>query len=237
MDSVVASHHRFIAQTEGGNVTLVRDFDGMYRSVEDPHGQRLSAANLAHDVYGLLIDRACGERVRPRIGPAALRYLDVGCGLGYVTEAITGRLRRSGPVEAHGVDVSATAVTKAADIVRETVTFHHASLLAPDSLQPLGRFHLVTCFETLYYFEDQEIDAVIRALVCLVEPGGLIALSYHLPTRMSYGTYVQSLTDVRTRFVGCLPLWEMDFTDALSTVYDGSRFGRHLFAVLEVGHP
>ena len=234
---MVAPHHRFIAQTEDGHVTLVRDFDGMYRSVEDPHGQRLSAANLAHDVYGLLIDRMCEERVRPRVGQAALRYLDVGCGLGYVTEAMTSRLRRGGPVEAHGVDVSATAVTKAAGSVRESVTFHHASLLAPDSLHPLGRFHLVTCFETLYYFQDQEIDAVIGALVRLVEPGGLIALSYHLPARMSYGTYIQSLADVRTRFAGCLPLWEMDFTDALSTVYDGSRFGRHLFAVLEAGQP
>jgi 2-polyprenyl-3-methyl-5-hydroxy-6-metoxy-1,4-benzoquinol methylase len=232
---MVAPHHRFIAQTEDGQVTLVRDFDGMYRSIEDPHGQRLSAANLAHDVYGLLIDRTCEERVRPRIGQAALRYLDVGCGLGCVTEAMTERLRRGGPVDAHGVDVSATAVAKAAGSVREPVTFQRASLLEPHSLVSLGRFHLVTCFETLYYFQDEEIESVLAALVTLVEPGGLIALSYHLPAKMSYGTYIQSLADVRTRFAGCRSLWEMDFTDALSTVYDGSRFGRHLFAVLEAG--
>ncbi len=149
---MVAEHHRFIARAREGSVTLVRDFDGMYRAIDDPHGQRLSAANLAHQSYGQLLDGISAQCLRPSLGDAPLRYLDVGCGLGYVTKDITRLLLSRGAVEAHGIDVSATAVAKAAGDDDAAVTFQQASLLAPDSLVPLGRFHLVTCFETLYYF-------------------------------------------------------------------------------------
>ncbi len=68
----------------------------------------------------------------------------------------------------------------------------------------------------------------------LVEPSGVLAISYHLPESMGYGRYIQSLSDLRGRFAGLPPLWEMDFTDALSGIYDGSRFGRHQFTAFEV---
>ena len=233
MDRVVAEHHRFIAQSEQGTVKLVRDFDGMYRAIQDPHGQRLSATNVSHETYGLLIARACEQRLRPRLAAETLRYLDVGCGLGYVTRAIAGTLRVRGSVDAHGIDVSATAVAKAAADAGEPVSFHEASLLAPPTLARLGSFQVVTCFETLYYFQEHEVEAVIGALVGLVAPGGLLAISYHLPETMGYGRYIRSLADLRDRFAACQPLWEMDFTDALSGIYDGSRFGRHLFAIFE----
>ena len=160
---MVSRHHAYIVQQVGGHSKLIRDFDGMYRDVDDPHGQRLSAQNTAHKVYEQLIGSVHELLLGPNSTNSTLRYLDVGCGLGYYTDQIVKLLRnKEQAVDAHGIDISATAVEKARMHALQPINFCAASLLRRSDLGPLGDFDLVTCFETLYYFTDDEITDANR---------------------------------------------------------------------------
>ena len=171
--------------------------------------------------------------VSPAEPKAVVRYIDVGCGVGFVTARVAELLRSDGQeVDVRGIDVAATAASRAAESFGRQASFEVGSLLDGGLPSRLGTFDVVTCFETLYYFTDDEIRTVAERLGSLVRPGGLLALSYHLPDRMGYGNYIRSLADLRLLLPGFDPLWEMDFIDSVSVVYDGSRFGRYLFSLL-----
>jgi SAM-dependent methyltransferase len=77
------------------------DFEGMYRSFDDPWECRKNVSELRRDMSLVMLLR---ERRYPRI-------LDIGCGLGAFTERL--RVANGEPCEILGLDVSETAVAKA----------------------------------------------------------------------------------------------------------------------------
>jgi 2-polyprenyl-3-methyl-5-hydroxy-6-metoxy-1,4-benzoquinol methylase len=244
---MVTAHHSYISRKVAGQAHLIRDFEGMYRDVEDPHGQELSANNGSHQIYLQIIAQilsAAGTTASDSVpqGPrSSFRYLDVGCGLGHFTRRVDALLRNRVfsdgiSVTSAGIDVSSEAIDRAisssSSSASTPIDFGQASLLSTAEIRALGEFDLVTCFEALCYFEDEEIEEVVHGLTGLVRSGGHLVLTLHLPETMSYGRYMSSLRDIRAHFPSLEGVWEMDFTDHMSRIYDGGSFGRHLFCAM-----
>ncbi len=158
--------------------------------------------------------------------------MDIGCGLGIFTERIANMAKAifGENVKAHGVDISTNAIAKAQQ--RKGMEFKVANLLEDKDWKPFEGMNLITCFETICYFKDEEIHEVCQRISSLLAKNGLLALSYHLPDTMSFGKYVKTTDDIRKLFPDLIPLWEMDFIDSISKTYSGSTFDRHLFSIL-----
>lgn len=204
----------------------------MYRKFSDPHGQSNSAKNSSHKLYEAIIKIVCDLPLRGVHTSRCLRYLDVGCGLGLVTSQIARSL--GDRINAYGIDISETAIEKAKKI-DGGISFLSGSILDQRFIDRLGSFDLATCFETLYYFKEEEIMDVQENLSRLVATGGYLVITYHLPDVMTYGRYIQNLDDIESLFTNFQMIWSMDFNDRASIIYNGESFGRHLFAILQRG--
>lgn len=94
------------------------------------------------------------DEIVHRLRPASA--LDVGCAMGFLVEALHAR-----GVDAHGIDVSETAVGEAHESVADRVRV--GSLLDPVE----GTFDLVTCIEVLEHLPAAETDAAVARLTSL----------------------------------------------------------------------
>jgi SAM-dependent methyltransferase len=110
---------------------------------------------------------AVGRYLREKSKGRPLRILEVGCGLGYFTYALS----RAG-FDATGVDISRVAVGKARR--RYGDRFVCADLLSSGD-DGLGRFDVVVCTEMIEHVEDPR--AVLRAMRELLEDDGELVLT------------------------------------------------------------
>lgn len=78
---MVKSHHEYIYNED--REEFIREFDEMYKNFDDPHGQMLSSQNYAHTTYLYHIN----EIILPMFNKE-IKWLDVGCGLGFFTDRI-----------------------------------------------------------------------------------------------------------------------------------------------------
>lgn len=164
------------------------DFEGMYRDFDDPWDCRKNVSELRRDISLMMLLR--GRRFS--------RILDVGCGLGAFTE----RLRvANGVVESIvGVDVSATAVSKARE------QFPQCRFEALDvTKDPLPRtqfgWDLVLMSEVLWYVLPQlrELFAGIHAALA---PDGMLFIQQFFPDSQRFGLeYLRSPAELRERYL------------------------------------
>lgn len=225
------NHNQFLFEIADGSFRFKRDFDGMYANCPDPHGQRESAENLSHDVYLAALARIARDRFDPK---SALRSLDIGCGLAHFTRRLRAVLSAAFPsIQSYGADISTKAVERASNQPENSgIRLRQANLLKPEHWINEPTSEIVTALEVLCYFKDDEIETVCAQVARLVAPGGLLAISFHLPEKMSFARYVQSLACVRRLFPDFDPAWECDYTDSISRTYSNAPFGRHIFSVL-----
>jgi len=102
------------------------------------------------------------------------KSLDVGCGVGFVVELLNTYPYR---FEAHGVDVSQTAVSHASQRVNED----RIKLSQNDSLPyQTDEFDFVTCFDVLEHLDTNEVEQFCSELRRVTRPGGLIMCSVAL---------------------------------------------------------
>ena len=224
---MVKSHHDYIYNED--RQEFVREFDEMYKKFGDPHGQMLSSQNYAHTTYLYHIN----EIILPMFNQK-INWLDVGCGLGF----FTGRIHKINKekIDITGIDLSLEAVKKAKGINIKWgggEQFDVGNLLEDDFKKSFGKFDVVSCFETLYYFKANEILLVINNLLSCVKKNAFIILSYHLPINMNYGHYIKSMSDLTKLFKNAKIIFSMDYTDNFSKIYSGETFGRHLFVILK----
>ena len=107
MDDDTSTGDFVFRKDAGGNLEFVGDFEKLYETEEDPWdqsgGDSDMAAYYAHSRKRLLATLA---------GLAAASVIEVGCGLGMVTEEIRGL---SSVERAVGMDISPTAIEKASE--------------------------------------------------------------------------------------------------------------------------
>ncbi|MBI5815107.1 MAG: methyltransferase domain-containing protein [Nitrospinae bacterium] len=96
--------------------------------------------------------------------------LEVGCGEGFMTEALAGKA-------AHvlAVDISDIAVKRTAERTAGTscVTAKRMDVF---TTPPSPEYDLVVCSEVLYYFEPEQLPGAVENIIGWIRPGGHAAL-------------------------------------------------------------
>ena len=208
-------HHKFIYDK-----TFVRNFDEMYKSIDDPHGQKVSSENLSHDIYLFILEKIIKNQKENN-------WYDFGCGLGYFTERI-GNLFSNFSLT--GIDISETSIKK---VQNKKCNYLSGNILDDIFLKALKKVNVVSLFETLYYFETKEINKVVRNIDRILKDRGYLVITYHIPKKMNYGKYVSNLKDLKGIFKDYTAIYESDFKDSYSKIYSDEYFGRHLFIVFQ----
>ena len=218
-------HNDFIFESDGKDITLIRDFEGMYRDCEDPHGQSKTTETLSYQLVSTTVERAVN--LIQRGTNRKLSIMDIGCGLGYFTE----HLKKKFPTaEVRGVDISLAAITKASRRAPDCV-FQKIDL---KTLHPIDlgiQFDVMVALDCLYYFKEDEIDRVLTNICTLMADGGFLVVGYHLPDTMKFGLYIRSLGDAKSLFEthGMSIVYSFDVEDGLDIAYTGHPVGHHLY--------
>lgn len=135
------------------------------------HGIDEWADGAAYDAFMGSWSRAAAERFVAWLTlPAGLRWVDVGCGTGALSETI---LRHASPTEVLGVDRSAGYVAHAREHVSDgRVRFEVGEATAPRVEK--ASFDAAVSGLVLNFVPDQ--GAMLRAMAHAVRPGGLVAV-------------------------------------------------------------
>tara|TARA_B100000519_G_scaffold194316_1_gene197921 strand:- start:524 stop:1159 length:636 start_codon:yes stop_codon:yes gene_type:complete len=208
------NHHRYIYDKG----KFIRDFDTMYSNIDDPHGQKASSSNLSHKLYIKILQEIIANN-------KGNKWYDFGCGLGYFTKVISKYFEK---VSVTGIDISESAINKI-----NNDNFKCGDVLNKNFISKLDKSDTISFFESLYYFNEDEIPIVKENVDQLLKNDGHLIATYHLPVDMNYGRYITSLNDLKEFFRDYKLVYGSDFTDNHSKNYDGNYFGRHLFAIFQ----
>jgi ubiquinone/menaquinone biosynthesis C-methylase UbiE len=102
--------------------------------------------------------------------PQLERYLDVGCGNGFITEVVA-----PGFEEVVGIDVEEERLGEFREHVSDRPNFKVLSMSAAEMELPSEFFSLITCFEVLEHVAD--LEATVRGIKRVCKPGGIVAIS------------------------------------------------------------
>lgn len=153
--------------------TFKGDFEGIYRDFDDPWLCQQRNASIERRFIMILLG-----------GRRYLRLLDIGCGLGGFTETLR---QSSGADFACGVDVSPTAVAKAAE------RYHKCQFVATDITQaPLPRgegglpYDLILLQEVIWYLLPHLPD-VLRSINESLAAEGVFFIEQCFPNNQKFG--------------------------------------------------
>lgn len=104
------------------------------------------------------------------------RSLDVGCGVGFVLEYL------SGPTfdfNVFGVDISDRAIGQAESRLRHVPGSPQRLFILDDQTLPFedSSFSLVTCFDVLEHLDQEDIDTTLAEISRVLRPRGLLFAS------------------------------------------------------------
>ena len=100
------------------------------------------------------------------------RSLDIGCGVGFVVEYLSGR---SFDLNAFGVDISDTAIEKSRMRLKNVPGSNQRLTVLNNQTLPFedNFFSLVTCFDVLEHLDEVDIDATLNEIERVIRPGGV----------------------------------------------------------------
>ena len=102
--------------------------------------------------------------------PKLERYLDVGCGNGFITGFVA-----PGFTEVVGIDVEEVRLDEFRAHVSNKPNFKVLSMSAAKMELPNEFFSLITCFEVLEHVED--LESTVREIIRVCKLGGVIVIS------------------------------------------------------------
>ena len=154
-------------ETPDGSLELVGDFEGLYKNDVDPWGQSGRDVRLA-EYYQFSRERLA----------AMLRFwwieghtLEVGCGLGYVTDYLNENVERT---TIEGLDISAAAILRARGVFSK-YRFSLGDIASPELTLPRQYEAIVMCQVLWYVMENME--SVLRNCLLWMKPGGFLVFS------------------------------------------------------------
>jgi ubiquinone/menaquinone biosynthesis C-methylase UbiE len=105
-----------------------------------------------------------------RCAPQLERYLDVGCGNGFITEFVA-----PGFDEVVGIDVEEMRLDEFRAHATDRPNVKVLSMSAANMEFPSDYFSCITCFEVLEHVED--LTSTVREIIRVCKPGGTIVIS------------------------------------------------------------
>jgi SAM-dependent methyltransferase len=162
-----------LATLRVGSETSSGAFDRLYADapLNDPWASALPQYRYQQRKYDALMRLLRGRRYR--------RALDLGCGLGLLTERLASRVD-----EVLGIDISKVALRRAAERTRafKNVGFRQGDILSLDP-ELDGRFDLIVVADTIYYLpspiRDETLKYLADRVARLLTPDGVLLLVNH----------------------------------------------------------
>lgn len=188
----------YVFKEENGEINFVGDFEGFYKSADDPWGQRgdddrlreyyaFSRLNLLNTIKSLLDSEK-----------EAMDILEVGCGLGYVLSKLHTELSGLGKVT--GMDVSPTAIEKAKALF-PSLEFV-AGDICSEHLQIGNSYDIVIMSQILWYILEK-LPRVFANINSLLKDGGFLIFVNAFLKEQKYGKEIVDGFDGLVRYV-CL---------------------------------
>jgi SAM-dependent methyltransferase len=143
-------------------------------------------------------------------GKNPMRIMDVGCGSGVFLHSAHSANRSA---TGFGLDIDETVVRQAKDNIVEWGLKDSFSILQGDIRHPpeeiVGPFDLITLFNILYYFDDEDRIGLLQNLRALLSPQGVLAVAMNCHSR---GTDpgAANLNMVNCSLKGLTPLPDLD---------------------------
>jgi len=200
----------FVFRDRGdGQLELVGDFDGLYRTETDPWGQSGNDARMG-EYYRY--SRANILRVLDTL-PRGLSVLEVGCGHGHVTRQIAA----SGTVaRAAGSDISPTAIETAKRLHPE-ISFYIGDVTATGFVEQVGRFDVVILNQLLWYVL-QAMPTLLDNVHAATKPGGwMMFVNAFLQEPQRYGREIVDGFDGLVRYLAAHTEGRFHFVSAALT--------------------
>lgn len=195
----------------------------MYANCPDPHGQSNELERLDYQLVSVIVSRAVS--MLSETAEENLKILDLGCGLGYFTTEVKNRFPKA---EVSGADISRNAIDRAR---MQSPACHFFVFDIRDDFLPGTSFDLVLTLNILCYLTDDEIHGALRNLNTLLRPGGFVMVGHHLPEKMRFGRFIQSLEDAAKLFAnhGLKMVYGIDIRNSIDLIYSGDVAGRHIY--------
>jgi len=187
----------FVFKTEEDDrLSFVGDFEGFYKSDNDPWGQTGTDERL-REYYAFsrskmlnTIDFLINSRVE------SVDILEVGCGLGYVSSKLQTEL--SGNVNVTGMDISSTAIEKA-KIIFPSLEFIVGDIRS-ECLDIRKKYDIVLMAEVLWYVLEK-LPQVFANIDGLLKNSGFLVFSNGFPREQKYGKEIIDGFDGLVRYV------------------------------------
>lgn len=125
--------------------------------------------NLAETSPGLRVVIESADSLRGISGAA----LDVGCGVGFVVEYLSGRIF---DVTAYGADISDHSIARAIERLQRFPELTKRLVVLETQRLPFADdfFSLVTCFDMLEHLDVPDVDATLAEISRVLRPGGTL---------------------------------------------------------------
>ena len=177
---MTVNEHVFKVVDNGDNIEFIGDFEGLYKSEDDPWEQSVRFCSQQNQLTDIL-NIAYTEK---------FSYLEIGCGLGYRMDGVFNKTKAR-PVM--GMDISEVALDKALKIFPD-YTYWHGDI-RKDVLNL--DFDCICLMGTLWYVM-YDLELVLDNVYTMLKPGGRFIISQVWIEEQKYGT------DVFTGFGGFL---------------------------------
>ena len=147
------------------------EYEKMYQEIDDPWGCNKEAKSLKNC---LLLEIIFNKKRYRRI-------LDVGCGLGAITNLI---YKKNGGGELLGCDISETAIKKAS-LLYPRITFKQMNIIT-ESLEEIGKFELIILSEILWYILEG-LETVFNKIIRVLAQDGTCVMLQYFPEVQKFG--------------------------------------------------
>ncbi len=176
----------YVFNDVNGKLEFVGKFEEFYQDIDDPWGQ--SATGEMGEYYHS--SRTTLLNILQRFGSNA-KVAEVGCGLGYVTNAISEYVENTHVV---GFDISPTALLKAKKMF-SSLEFRQADITSENHFS--AEFDVVVINQILWYVLEG-IDGLVFSVKQMLKDGGYFIISNAYAREQRYGV------DVINKFPGAL---------------------------------
>ena len=152
-----------------------RDFEGMYRAIEDPWNQNSNYTKTDKDFlfFQLLLENYLITK------NDNFSVLDIGCANGYHLNYF---MNIKGFKQYYGTDISSTIISKAIkknkDLIKKGVVNFTCDNIIQYNKKLSSRFDVIFSGRTLYYCAP-EIDSVIKNIEDYLKPSGVFGWIYN----------------------------------------------------------